>query len=220
MSRNLTLVALVGFVLFALASCVGTGTHSQARRLCDEYLDMIRSLDTEGPIPATVVDRASDMISSEDHKFIDRSYAVYAERDEAAWREYLSDPRHSAVEAVWFRNALEADVADAEGFRRVALEVMLRYDFAVFNNSPVYGTSTMVEPSVTEVTYGVPAALGARDLIGRPFLVAEENGEMKLAYLKNIERYNLSLRRMQAQRASEAADEEAATLVDHAMALL
>lgn len=185
---------------FALHSCSSSDAHVQARRVCDEYLEMVRSLDTEAPVPDEVIDRAYAMISDEDRAFIDASFAVYSQRDEAAWSEHLADPAYGPVEAVWYRKALESEIDDREGFRDVAMEAMVRYDCAVFHHEPIYRQSRRIEPGVTEVTYGVPPAMGATSLIGRPFNIAhEDDGEFKLAYTKNILRYSKALRVNEAQ---------------------
>lgn len=219
MTQNYLLAAglLLGGLSFT--SCSEGDTHAQARELCDEYLGMVRSLDADAPVPEAVVDRAYEMISSADQAFIDASFAVYSKRNEAAWREHLTDPGHSVVEAVWFRTALEEGIVDQEAFRDKAMEIMLRYDFAVYNNDPIYGESRRLEPTVTEVTYGVPASIGASEYIGRPFNIAEEqDGELKIAYLKNIQRYNKALRISEAeQRRAQAED---AGYVDGATAML
>lgn len=225
MSPRSLLAAAIAVAGLGLASCSTSDTHVKARGLCDDYLEMVRSLDTDAAVPGTVTERAYGMISSEDRDFIDASFEVYAKRDEGVWREHLSDNKHSAVEAVWFRSALERGIVDVEAFRDNALEIMLRYDYAVYNNNPVYGQSRRIEPTITEVTYGVPAALGADELIGRPFNVAEEaDGELRISYLKNIERYNYSLRRNERDRRAEAAAENgtatAFSYVDDATTML
>ena len=225
MSPRTLIPAALAALGLSFASCSGEDTHVRARELCDDYLAMVRTIDADTGVPEAVVDRAYGMISSEDRAFLDASFEAYAKRDERAWREYLSDNKHGAVEAVWFRSALERGIVDAEAFRDNALEIMLRYDYAVYNNSPVYGQSRRLEPTVTEVTYGVPAALGADELIGRPFNVAEEaDGELRISYLKNIERYNYSLRRNERDRRAEAAAENgtatAFSYVDDATTML
>ena len=219
MTQNYFLAAGLFLGGLSLASCSEADTHAQARELCDDYLEMVRSLDADAPVPEAVVDRAYEMISTADQAFIDESFAVYAQRNEAAWREHLTDPGHSVVEAVWFRTALEEGIVEKDAFRDNAMEIMLRYDFAVYNNAPIYGESRRLEPTVTEVTYGVPASLGASEYIGRPFNITEEgDGELRIAYLKNIQRYNKALRLNEAeQRRAQKAD---AGYVDNATAML